>query len=417
MESNFIYRDIIDRIAIEREQFPVIWLNGVSGTGKSEILGYLLRRETEENQQAILVDMSDFAEYEIIQSGAVAFMGHLAQQGINIDEPVLILLDNIHYADNLTVLLRRLLEKYGTQIQWIIAGTLSERLQTDMEEELASQYILLPVLPYSFREFLRAKSHEEWLSFLPDEPFALAENPFTEGIRDDVQVLYEEYLLYGGFPEVVAMTGNQQKINWLHKRVSEFMLKDIPALFQINKRHSFVQFTTFLANQQGDLYNEAYMSRTLRIKPETLHNWLIILQDFGLVDVITPHHQNNPNELVKMSKIFFLDTGFRNAFLNNFTPLSSRSDYLNLLEQAVFISLRKYPQWNIRFWRSKQGQHIHFILINEVDLLPIEIKAHTRTTNYVQRWSKRNEIEECFVVNGEDYLQKRGVRYIPAYCI
>ncbi|HDR05069.1 MAG TPA: ATP-binding protein, partial [Candidatus Marinimicrobia bacterium] len=415
MDEQFIYRDIIDRIAIERESFPVIWLSGAARTGKTLILKYL-QANMNGGQSAFYIDMSDFGEYELVQSGFVSLIRHLTQKGYKSGENISLLLDNVQFSDNLPELLRILLEK-EPNIHFILAGTMTDAIQEMLEISLKERYIMLTLLPYSFREFLRAKEHSDWLEYLPDLPFAISENPFPESIRDELQALYEEYLIFGGYPEIAAITGYDEKAAWLRKRVSAFVLREIPSVYQINKRHSFVQFVMQLANQQGELYNEAYFSRTLRIKPETLHKWLSILCDFGIVDIVTPHHQNNANELIKMSKIFFLDSGLRNALINNFSPLNNRNDVLGLLEQGVFIALRKYPQWMIHFWRSKQGQHIHFILKNDLELLPIELKAHTRTSAYVQRWSKRNGFYEAYVINLEGFLQKKELRYLPAYCL
>ncbi len=415
MSEKFIYRDILDRIAIEREIFPVIWLSGAARTGKTMILKYL-QAHSHKEQPVFYIDMSDFGEYELVQSGMVSLLQHLSQQGFQSGTAITILLDNVQFSDSLPSLLQHLLQK-EPQMRFILAGTMTDTIQETLEKNLKEQYISLTLLPYTFREFLRAKEKDSWLDYLPDEPFAMAENPFPEELRDEVRAYYEEYLIYGGYPEIAAMSAYQEKSAWLRNRVSAFVLREIPSVYQIIKRHSFVQFVMQLANQQGELYNEAYLSRTLRIKPETLHKWLTILVDFGILDVVTPHHQNNANELTKMSKFFFLDSGLRNALINNFSPLSNRSDLLGLLEQGTFIAIRKYPQWQIHFWRSKQGQHIHFILKNDLDLLPLEIKAHPRTSTYVQRWSKRNGLDEAYVINLEDFSQKKELRFLPAYAL
>jgi uncharacterized protein len=415
MKEKFIYRDILERIAIEREVFPVVWLSGAARTGKTMILKYLQAHPYKE-QPAFYIDMSDFAEYELVQSGMVSFLKYLGQKAYQSQTPATILIDNVQFSDNLPTLLQQLLSR-EPQMRFILAGTMTDSIQEMLETNLKEKYISLTLLPYSFREFLRARDKGVWLDYLPDEPFAMTDNPFPEEIRDEVRAFYEEYLLFGGYPEIASMADYQEKAAWLRNRVSAFVLREIPSVYQIIKRHSFVQFVMQLASQQGELYNEAYVSRTLRIKPETLHKWLTILSDFGIVDIVTPHHQNNANELTKMSKIFFLDSGLRNALINNFSPISSRNDLLGLLEQGAFIALRKYPQWHIHFWRSKQGQHIHFILKNDLDLLPLEIKAHTRTSVYVQRWSKRNGLSEAFVINLEAFARKKELRFLPAYCL
>jgi predicted AAA+ superfamily ATPase len=78
-----------------------------------------------------------------------------------------------------------------------------------------------------------------------------------------------------------------------------------------------------------------------------------------------PFHRNLRKELVKMPKVFLLDTGLRNCLLNNFMPLANRTDKGELWENSVFRMLAdKYSTDEIRYWHTTAGNEVDFVIPN-----------------------------------------------------
>ena len=98
--------------------------------------------------------------------------------------------------------------------------------------------------------------------------------------------------------------------------------------------------------------------------------------------MITTFSGNIRKELVKMPKVFFFDTGYRNALLNSFTPWGDRLDKGELLENSVFAELTKNLVEDIKFWRTQDKQEIDFI-INEKYAFEVKLnKNNFKTTKY-----------------------------------
>jgi len=84
------------------------------------------------------------------------------------------------------------------------------------------------------------------------------------------------------------------------------------------------------------------------------------------------------NELKKSKKYYFYDLGIRNSLVKNFAALDTRDDRGVIYESLVFQELKKKLKANVelRFWRTKQGDEIDFLWIEDRIPVPIEVKAN-----------------------------------------
>jgi predicted AAA+ superfamily ATPase len=120
----------------------------------------------------------------------------------------------------------------------------------------------------------------------------------------------------------------------------------------------------------------------LRIKNETADNFLSIMQKCFHISLVKPFFRNLRKELVKMPKVFLLDTGLRNCLLNNFQPLAVRTDKGELWENTVFrILADKIGTDSIQYWRTSAGNEIDFILSDSDRLRAIEVKYAQNLVN------------------------------------
>ena len=67
-----------------------------------------------------------------------------------------------------------------------------------------------------------------------------------------------------------------------------------------------------------------------------------------------------------MPKVYFNDTGLRNAFIKNFQPLTERTDKGALLENYTFERLRElYDADALRFWRITNEKELDFLVLED----------------------------------------------------
>jgi hypothetical protein len=74
--------------------------------------------------------------------------------------------------------------------------------------------------------------------------------------------------------------------------------------------------------------------------------------------------------------VYFIDSGFKNSALGDFRKLDSRKDIGSLAENYVFMSLKRKSNGfkKINFWRTKSKAEVDFVIEEENEVIPIEVK-------------------------------------------
>jgi len=117
-------------------------------------------------------------------------------------------------------------------------------------------------------------------------------------------------------------------------------------------------------------YNE--LSSEISLYDKKVKEILSILEETYVIKLIRPFHKNLTTELKKNPKIYFIDTGLRNAITGRFE--FSNDEYGKLLENYL---LNKFKDEKINYWRTTAKAEVDFI-INET--IPIESKITPKIT-------------------------------------
>ena len=160
--------------------------------------------------------------------------------------------------------------------------------------------------------------------------------------------------------------------------VQTYLLKDVKGLIKEENIRAFNHMLFFLAENQGQIIPTSNLAREIRLTSKTVENYLEILEQTFVVYGLNSFSSKLSNELKKSKKYYFYDNGIRNCLLKNFTTLNKRIDKGTLLESHAFLEIHKRlrPNIDLRFWRTKQGEEIDFIWIEDARPIPIEIKSN-----------------------------------------
>ena len=77
---------------------------------------------------------------------------------------------------------------------------------------------------------------------------------------------------------------------------------------------------------------------------------------------------------IKSKKIYFVDTGLRNAILNNFSSIDARKDKGNLFENFILNELL-FEGFEVKYWRTTGKAEVDFVLNLDREVIPIEVKS------------------------------------------
>ncbi|MDR2541553.1 MAG: DUF4143 domain-containing protein [Candidatus Peribacteria bacterium] len=120
-----------------------------------------------------------------------------------------------------------------------------------------------------------------------------------------------------------------------------------------------------LANQSGNLVNISELSSVLGITMITLNEWLLLLENTFVINLIKPFSTSIRGEITKMPKLFFIDNGLRNCINDSYEITG------NGFENSFFAYINNaYKVKKINFYRTQDKQEIDFVL----DKRPFELK-------------------------------------------
>ena len=201
-------------------------------------------------------------------------------------------------------------------------------------------------------------------------PFSLAELVSSKG-RWNVQQSLAERIVYGMFP---AAVDQDQPANFLSYYASELLYKDLFALAGVRSSATFENLVYQLAAHIGQEISYDSLAREVGLNKVTVIRYIDLLEQCFVVKVCHSFSSNLENELKKGKKIYFTDTGVRNAILNDFSPLSSRSDAGALWENFFFMERVKQNAYrrnrrSLRFWRTRSNAGVK---PKEVDFVEIQ---------------------------------------------
>ena len=109
--------------------------------------------------------------------------------------------------------------------------------------------------------------------------------------------------------------------------------------------------------------------------------------------------------------------GLRNALINNFDAVNERFDIEDLLKQYSASYFSCHPQWNCHYWQTKQGQSLDFLLINDFDTLPVEIKISSNKGSYVQRYQKKNNLDQACIITLNRFSVSPELLTLPVWLL
>lgn len=271
-----------------------------------------------------------------------------------------LLIDEVQYAQNPTNFLKLLYDKFSGKVKIIATGSSAFYINRDFKDSLAGRKKIFELYTLNFEEFLHFKSEDKLIA----EWQQLRRRPDYQSLkRKELDNLFDEYMIYGGYPAVVLETSNSAKIDLLKDLVNSHMKKDALEA-DIKEELKYFNLVRILADQVGNLVNQNELANTLKLSVGTIDNYLYLLRKSFHIHLLPPKYGNLRKELVKMPKVYFNDLGLRNIICNQLQhPVSQRSDKGQLLENFVFIRLRQqYGTDSLRYWRTADGNEVDFIV-------------------------------------------------------
>jgi predicted AAA+ superfamily ATPase len=242
--------------------------------------------------------------------------------------------------------------------RFILTGSQNFSLMAHITQSLAGRSALVQLLPLSIAELSAADQ-------LPED--------------------LDSMILRGGYPALYARSLNPAR--WLADYIMSYLDRDVRQISQVHDLSAFQRFLRLCAGRTGQLLNLANLAQETGIAQSTARAWLSVLEASYIVFLLPPHHRNLGKRVVKMPKLYFLDTGLAASLMGLQTPAQLtihplRGALFESLIVAEFLKARLnsgFPS-NLYFWRDNVGLEVDLLREEPDGLYPVEIKSSATVT-------------------------------------
>lgn len=302
---------------------------GVRHAGKSYLLYQRARQFLAAGSSVEAFCYINFDDERLAGMKADELDGILTAYRALFDRTPILFFDEIQNVSGWEHFARRLAnEKY----QVFITGSNAKMLSREIATTLGGRYLTMEVMPYSFPEYVRAKG------------VSAGKNWKFGREAGSVARLCEDYLRFGGFPEVLAYANKRAWLNGLYGRI---FFSDMIVRNGIKNEEGLRLTVRKLAESVGQpaAYNRiANLVKAAGGSTTTssVQDYVRFMRESCLVFSI-PNSAAKFAERESVKKHYFIDNGLLNIFLTN--PDSA------LLENACAVSLHRVYGDSLCFYR------------------------------------------------------------------
>jgi ATPase len=290
-------------------------ITGMRRCGKSyllfEIFVSYLKEHGISSEQIIAVDFEDYRNRELRKpDNLYAYM----ENRMKSKEKYYILLDEVQMLEHFEEVLNGFLRMPNADVY--VTGSNARLLSKDIITEFRGRGYEVKMYPLCFREYMSA-------------------------YQGTMQAGLNEYLLYGGLPQILMYNTEEQKIRFLKTLFDETYIKDIKDRYDIRKDDDLEELINIIASNIGALTSPNKLANTFRsekksaVSYDTIKNYIDFLSDSFLVEKATRYDIKGKHYIDSPFKYYFMDLGLRNARIN-----FRQNERTHLMENLVYNELR-----------------------------------------------------------------------------
>jgi len=378
---------------IDKKQALII--TGPRRIGKTTTLNWLLEQTKSENKLFLDIEnLADRALFEVTDYNDT--ITALEKRGLNFAHKVYLAIDEIQFLPNITSVVKYLYDHYD--IKFFLSGSSSYYLKNYFNESMAGRKFLFELMPLYFNEYLEfvGEKHIATRYKFEQEP------KFDKLLFNTLENHYEDYLEYGGYPEVVMAKTPEIKQALVAETYSTYINQDVMTLADFKSVTDLRRLVTLLAARIGNRLNTLELANVSGLNRETINNYLEFLEQTYLIATIPVESTSEDVRVRNLRKLYFVDNGI--ASFN--AKLSGGQSFENMMRHQ----LATYGK--LSYFDNNQSE-IDFILDMDGKKIALEAKeTPTETDLNTLKSVANNKLEvENFTLLGRRKSEKFS-RYV-----
>ncbi len=304
-----------------------------------------------------------------------------------------VFIDEIQNFPEITKVIKYLIDHHS--VKFYLTGSSSFYLKNLFPESLSGRKFLYELPPMNFQEYLYFK---DIVSLKEVNRLTLQEahkknSIFTHKARISE---YEDFLTYGGFPEVVTTEDKGTKIMVLKNIFASFFEKDIKILSDYSDIRELRDIILLLVPRVGSMLDVTRLSSELGIDRVKVYRFLEFLQGTFFIRLLPRFSKSIDRAVAGGKKVYFTDTGLLNVI--------GKVSEAQIFENAVVNQLSSYGK--VSFYNKRNTAEIDAIL-DRGTAFEIKLTGTQKDLSKLAGLSSELGIPEAFVIS-KRFQEKQG---------
>jgi predicted AAA+ superfamily ATPase len=351
-----IPRDLLPACLGQLDSREVIVLKGVRRCGKSTLMAQVIRELLGRNLQPTAILRVNLEEPLFSSEYSVDLLEQIYRtyrERVQPEGKCWFFMDEVQNIPGWESWVRGRSET--EDIKTFVTGSSSQMLSREIGTKLTGRNVSFEVYPLSFREFLRFNNLEITSDF-----------DYTNK-KSSVRKLFNDYLKYGGFPEVVLKDSDEDKQLLLKNYFEDLLYRDIVTRYEIRDVSNLRNLAVYLLTNVAKQTSITKLKNNFTISQDKTENYVSAIMESYLLFKLQMFSFSLKSSMRAGFKPYAVDTGLRNRIAFAF------SDDLGwLVENVVFCHLKRQHE---EVYYHVNGSETDFV-----------VKEGMRITRRIQVW-------------------------------
>jgi predicted AAA+ superfamily ATPase len=421
IDQNPHWRVLPNVPGIKREKFlklveylPIpqsIAIMGIRRCGKSillkQLIYYLLNDYNVPRENVLFLNLEQ--PYLLKYSQDINNLENMFLEYMQLKNPngqLYILLDEIQFFTNWPLFVKAHYEKQN--VKFIITGSNSALLSSDLITLLSGRALPLELYPLSFKEIILDSGID-----YKDKSEIIVE-------KGKIQNILTQMLNRGGFPEIRFIQEKSLACDILSNYAKTIVLQDIAPRLNIRKPYQLEELFMYLITNISCTTSYNKLSSYFSLSDKSIKEYIAAFRAAYLLFEVEKFSYSIKPQLKTIKKIYSIDCGLANACGFKFTHNNGK-----LLENLIFIDCQQRGL-EIFFYKTNNNLEVDFIVKTKHEIFPLQVcwelnegKTFLRETKALTTAMDELKLNKGYLLTMENNinfnLEDKRIIHIPAW--